>query len=198
MATKTTKLQAVNTILSNIGQAPTSTTESTNPQVQMAVRILDEVSNDVQTEGWAFNSESDYPFHPENKTSEIEIPFNVVRVDHPDVRCDVIIRQNKLYDRINHTYSFTEVQKLNVIWLFDWEDLPESAKQYILIRAANLFAMRATGSAEIAKYSEREEANARAALIEYECSQGDYSIFSDGTGTNPTRSYMPLNTIWRY
>ena len=61
------------------------------------------------------------------------------------------------------------------------EDLPEAAKNYILIRAANLFAMRATGSTEVAKYSEREEANARAALIQYECDQGDYSVFSKWT-----------------
>ena len=196
---KTTKLMAVNTLLSNIGQAPTITLDTTNPQVSMAERVLDEVSNDVQAEGWVFNTEPGYPFHPEQKTLHINIPTNVLRVDAPDgCLMDVVIRQNRLYDRIAHTDKWTCSQYLDVMWLLEWEDLPEAAKNYILIRAANLFAMRATGSTEVAKYSEREEANARAALIQYECDQGDYSVFSNGQGMNPLRTYMPLNTIWRY
>ena len=196
---KTTKLMAVNTLLSNIGQAPTITLDTTNPQVSMAERVLDEVSNDVQAEGWVFNTEPGYPFHPEQKTLHINIPTNVLRVDAPDgCLMDVVIRQNRLYDRIAHTDKWTCSQYLDVMWLLEWEDLPEAAKNYILIRAANLFAMRATGSTEVAKYSEREEANARAAMIQYECDQGDYSVFSNGQGMNPLRTYMPLNTIWRY
>ena len=196
---KTTKLMAVNTLLSNIGQAPTITLDTTNPQVSMAERVLDEVSNDVQAEGWVFNTEPGYPFHPEQKTLHINIPTNVLRVDAPDgCLMDVVIRQNRLYDRIAHTDKWTCSQYLDVMWLLEWEALPEAAKNYILIRAANLFAMRATGSTEVAKYSEREEANARAALIQYECDQGDYSVFSNGQGMNPLRTYMPLNTIWRY
>ena len=66
------------------------------------------------------------------------------------------------------------------------------------IRAANLFAMRMTGSAEVAKYSEREEAQARASLIEYECNQGDYNVFTDGTDVNPMRTYRPADSVWRY
>ena len=199
MATKTSKLKAVNTILSNIGQAPTNSLDIANPMVALAQNILDDVSTDVQSEGWTFNSEQQYPFTPDASTKEIAIPVNILQIDSPHpARLDVVVRQNKLYDRANHTYRWDESKKLNVVWLLEWEDLPEAAKQYISIRAANLFAMRATGSAEVAKYSEREEGSARAALIQYECEQGDYSIFSDGTGTNPTRSYMPLNTIWRY
>ena len=199
MASKTTKLQAVNTLLSNIGQAPSITLDTVNPQVNMAERVLDEVSNDVQAEGWVFNKEPGYPLHPTVPDSHITIPENIIRVDAPEgVLMDVVIRSGKLYDRVSHSYEWIRTQYLDVMWLLSWEDLPEAAKQYILIRAANLFAMRATGSTEVAKYSEREEASARAALIQYECDQGDYSIFSNGEGMNPTRSYMPLNTIHRY
>ena len=105
---KTTKLMAVNTLLSNIGQAPTITLDTTNPQVSMAERVLDEVSNDVQAEGWVFNTEPGYPFHPEQKTLHINIPTNVLRVDAPDgCLMDVVIRQNRLYDRIAHTDKWT-------------------------------------------------------------------------------------------
>lgn len=197
--TKTTKLQAVNTLLSNIGQAPTLTLDTTNPQVSMAERVLDGVSNDVQAEGWIFNSEPGYPFHPDAETYYINVPDSVLRLDAPrGTMLDVVIRNQRLYDRIVHTDKWRCTQYLDVVWNLSWEDVPEACRQYILIRAANLFAMRATGSTEVAKYSEREEANARAALMEYETQQGDYSIFSNGQGMNPLRSYQPLDTIWRY
>ena len=109
-----------------------------------------------------------------------------------------MIREGKLYDKLNHTFKWVKCQKLDVVWLFEFEDLPEAAKQYVQTRAANLFAMRATGSTEVARYSEREEANARATLIEYETQQGDYSIFSAGMDESPRRTYRPVDTIWRY
>ena len=111
---------------------------------------------------------------------------------------NVVIRGGKLYDRNDHSFKWDKTQYLTVTWLFDFDDLPEAAKQYITTRASNLFAMRATGSTEVAKYSEREEANARAALMEYECNQGDYSVFSDGSGVNPLRTFRPVSALWRY
>ena len=199
MASKQTKLAAVNVMLSNIGQAPTTTLDSTNPQVNLAELILDQVSSDVQSEGWVFNTEKDYPFTPDSTTNEIAIPTNVLQIDQPwGTDYSVVIRQNKLYDKLAHSYKWDKTQYLCVLWLFDFDDLPEAAKQYITTRAANLFAMRATGSTEIARYSEREEANARAALMEYETQQGDYSIFSAGMDENPLRSFRPVDTIWRY
>ena len=199
MASKRTKLDAVNTIISNIGQAPTTTLDTQNPQVNLAELVLDEVSNKVQAEGWVFNTEQDYPFNPDAVTGQIAVPENVLRIDQPwGTDYNVVIRDGKLYDRNAHSYTWTEQQCLNVTWLFDFEDLPEAAKEYIIIRAANLFAMRATGSTEIAKYSEREEGNARAALMNYECQQGDYNIFSEGADVNPLRTYRPITALWRY
>ena len=199
MASKQTKLNAVNILISNIGQAPTTTLQTTNPQVNLAELILDEVSSKVQTEGWVFNTERDYPFSPDSVTGEIIVPDNVLRIDQPwGTDYNVVIRCGKLYDRNEHSYVWDKKQYLNVTWLFDFEDLPEAAKEYITIRAANLFAMRATGSTEIAKYSQNEESIARAALMNYECQQGDYNVFSDGADVNPLRTYRPVSALWRY
>ena len=199
MASKTTKLQAVNQILSNIGQAPATTLNTTNPQVSLASDLIDQVSTDVQSEGWVFNTERNYPFTPDNNTGEIGIPANVLQIDCEwGTEYNVVIRSGKLYDRNAHSFKWDQKQHLKVTWLFDFEDLPEAAKQYITIRAANLFAMRMTGSTEVAKYSEREEMNARASLLEYECNQGDYNVFSNGSDVNPMRTYRPANAIWRY
>lgn len=197
MAFKLTKLQAVNNVLSNIGQSPVTTLDAINPAVQLAEGMIDEVSHALQSEKWSFNTEQDYEFTPENDGS-IQIPDNILSLDTvpwspliPD------IRNGKLYDKAAHTSVFTDPVYLEVTWFFDFEQLPEVFKQYITVRAANLFAARAVGSAEVVKYSEREEMMARAACMEYETRQGDYNVFNDIAGNTSERRYLPYDAIIR-
>ena len=101
-------------------------------------------------------------------------------------------------------YGKTKVKKKNegeqylkVVWYFEFEDIPEVFKQYITIRAANLFANRAVGYNEVVKYSEKEELAARAAVMEYETQQGDYNIFNDSAGGREFQTYLPYKAISR-
>lgn len=197
MTTKLTKLSSVNIILSNIGQAPVTVLDNDNPMISMASNIIDEVSNSVQSEGWSFNTELDYPFTP-TTDNRIVIPDNVLQIDTGYLsNANVVLRQGMLYDKRAHSYEFTTEQELNVVWLVEFEDMPEAFKQYITMRAANLFAGRAVGSAEQVKFGEREEAQARAAMMEYETQQGDYNMLGTADNRNiPT--YRPFNVSYRY
>ncbi len=197
MATKLTKLSAVNIILSNIGQAPVTTIDNDNPMVSMAANIIDEVSNSVQSEGWTFNKETHYPFNPD-VNGRIGIPPNVLQIDTGYLSDrNVVIREGFLYDKRAHSYEFTRDLELDVTWLVNFDDMPEVFKQYISIRAANLFAGRAVGSAEQVKFGEREEAQARAAMMEYETQQGDYNMLGTEDNRN-LRTYRPFNVTYRY
>ena len=69
MARKTTKIDAVNRILSNIGQSPVTVLDSGNPLVEMAELVLDEISSAVQSEGWMYNTEYAYPFTPDSNNN---------------------------------------------------------------------------------------------------------------------------------
>lgn len=200
---KLTKLSAVNIILSNIGQAPLTSLDTSNPLSSLAVQIIDEVTHALQSEGWIFNTEQDYPFTPDTN-KYIDIPDNILSLDktewsdiEPVIRRPPGAANPRLYDKRDHTYEFDDVQYLKVVWYFPFEDLPEVFKQYITIRSANLFANRAVGSNEVVKYSEREEANARAAIMEYETQQGDYNVFNDSAGGREFQTYLPYKTISR-
>jgi hypothetical protein len=197
MASKLTKLSAVNIVLSNIGMAPVTRVDNDNPMVVMAANLIDEVSRSVQTEGWVFNTERDYPFTP-SPNNEILVPDNVLELDSDEYQKDnLIIRSGKLYNKSTHSYKFTEQINLDVLWLFDYDDIPEAFKNYIAVRAANLFAGRAVGSAEQVKFGEREEATARAAMIDYETSQGDYNMLSN-TDLRNYNYYRPYMGVLRY
>ena len=197
MASKLTKLSAVNIVLSNIGMAPVNTVDNDNPMVSMASNIIDEVSLSLQTEGWVFNTENAYPFTPDPDGNVI-IPDNVLSLDSQYTLDDnPVIRQGKLYDKTTHSFKFEGKQELDVVWLFDFDDMPEAFKVYTTMRSANLFAGRAVGSAEQVKFGEREEAQARSAMIQYECEQGDYNMLGTVQGRN-YRTFRPIDASLRY
>jgi hypothetical protein len=117
--------------------------------------------------------------------------------------CSTSRRDGKLYNRTDHTYDFTDYEQdgkvsCDVVWVFDFEELPEAIKNYVIIRAANVFAGRAVGSKEAVKFGQQEETLARAGAIEYETQQGDYSIFGNQQGLNTYNSYRPRSTVYRY
>jgi hypothetical protein len=61
MTTVTSKLEAVNVMLTSIGESPVNTiTSSTTTDVSIAIQILDNVSREVQSVGWHFNSDTNY------------------------------------------------------------------------------------------------------------------------------------------
>ena len=198
MASKLNKLSAVNIVLSNIGQAPvTVIDDNDNPMVTMASNIIDEVTNSLQAEGWTFNTERGYPFTPDN-TGCIAVPDNVLQIDAGFFATnDIVQRQGKLYNKRTHTYKFEGKQELDVVWLVEFDDMPDAFKNYVAMRAANLFAGRSVGSAEAVKFGEREEAQARAAMIEYETQQGDYSMLGAADNIN-NQTYRPNFALIRY
>ena len=196
-----TELDAVNQILSSVGQAPVTTLDLQNPEVSIVLNTLREVNRQVQTEGWIFNTEREYELTPDSITNQIAYPYNLLQIDttrdtHYD-KYDVIRRDGKLYDRLNHTYTFTENIKADVVWYFDFTDVPPAIQTYIVARAARMCATKLIGDQEINKLLTEQEVYTRAAALEYECNQGDYSMFGFKNGHNYYTSYQPFQALMR-
>ena len=194
----TQELPAVNQILQSCGQAPVTTLDQTNPDVAIAYSTLTQVSQEVQAEGWSFNLELDYEFTPDTN-NEILIPNNILQIDPaPEYfELDVIRRSGKLYDKVKHTYTFTDVLKCDVKWLFDWVDLPIPIQDYIISRAAVIVSSRIVGDSTQYQMLGQKEAYNRAMALEYECNQGDYTFFGHPRGINSYISYQPYHALYR-
>lgn len=196
--TVTSKLDSVNIIISNIGQAPVTALDTGNPLTETAELVLDEISRTVQAAGWYFNTEYSYPLTPD-VNDEVLIPPNVLSMDFtPYSDVNVVQRGGKLYNRTDHTYKFTGQLELDIVWLEQFEDIPEAFIEYITIRAANVFAGRTVGSTEAVRFGQQEEALARAGAIEYDTQQGDYSMFSNRNNTTTYRSFRPVQALYRF
>jgi len=161
--TPTTFLEAVNSLLSALGSAPTDTLDSPNMEVILAQRILTEVSREIQTQGWAFNREIDYPLIP-NQAGEILLPRNCLKVEETDGDPFLVARGKRLYDAQRQTYRLRRSVKARLVMGLPYEELPEPFRRYVLIRSARIFTDRLLGSSALHAFSEADELVALSAL----------------------------------
>ena len=202
MATTTdtdTELSAVNSILGAIGQSPITTINYENPEISFIYNILTEVNKDVQNEGWHFNTEYHVKVTPDATTKHVVLPENTLRYDlrdSHDKNQDVVIRNGRLYDLVDHTDEFTTDLYLNVVTLYKFEDLPNPFQRYITYRAASRAATQLVSNAQLVQLLQQQEVQSRATCMEYECNQGDHNYFGFEHQTN-YRSYKPTAVLAR-
>lgn len=195
---KTTRLQAVNTMLSTIGEAPVNTlTGTVGVDVATAERVLDETSLEVQSMGWHFNTVPEVELTPDSSTKLITVAPNVVRIDvESSATHDLVLRGDTLFDRKNNTNQFDEsIKKVTVVTALDFQDMPQLARHYITIRAARIFQDRVVGSEKHHTFTLRDEMMALSKLKEYEMDTGDHSIFDNFTVSRALRREPPINEV---
>ena len=203
MATTTidtdTELSAVNSILGAIGQAPLTTLNFDNPEVAMIFNLLRDANVDTQAEGWHFNTEKHVKFTPD-ANGKIAIGNDILSMDLHDNqarRTSNLVRRNGfLYDKQDHTDVFTTDLDLDIVRLYLFEDLPIVFRRFITYRASRLAATQLVANQALVRLLGVQEQQARAALMEYECNQGDHSMlgFEEDTAY---QTYQPFKNLRR-
>ena len=148
----TTELDAVNTLLSVVGELPVTTLEGPlNSDALIARRTIQDVVVEFQNREWHFNTEEDFDLIPD-VNGEIIVAQSVRNIDvHPlqSLGIDVVLRGQRLYDRKNHTYTFDSPLKAKITHCFAFDDLPQSAKNYVVAWAAMKFQGKVLGVADL-------------------------------------------------
>ena len=193
----------------SVGESPVNTLTVQSPEVAIAQSTLRQVCREVQAEGWKFNTETQYPINLDSNNHCI-VPNNVLQIDLNHFKhlndFDVVKRSDngvmKLYDLIEHRFNFenTSENKLyvDVIWMIDFEDVPQVFKDYITQRAARIATNRMVNDANAAELMATDESLARALALEYDTNQADYNIFNDQEyRTNPASVYRPYQVLKR-
>jgi len=180
--TRTTELEAVNTILSTIGEAPLSTLTGSLPvDGTTAKNILNEISREVQSAGWHYNShyKVDLTRDADNK---VPVGTDVLRVElnnkYDKSSYDVVQRGSYLYNLAKNSETFDQDFTDNtLVYILDFSKLPEQARRYITIRSARVFHDRTLGANTIHKFSSEDEARSLAVMRQAEAHTGDHTIF---------------------
>lgn len=176
----TTKLDAINTMLSCIKHAPLNTLEGTKSSFAIsAEKLLESETIRTQLKGYDFNTEDNYPLNPD-VDGIIKIPDNVLKVQIPQIyKNQYIIRASKLYDKYNHTFKINHPLYVTIIFSIPFEDLPEVVQRYITMSAAFKFTKRELGSETASGYTQQDLLEAASDLLEHELDLGNYSLIPE-------------------
>ena len=207
MATTTidneTELSAVNSILGAIGHSPvTSITGNTNPEISFIYNLLRDSNVDVQNEGWHFNTERHVEYTPDDVTNKIAIGSNVLKLDVSEgwIRreYDVVNRNGYLYDKFDHTDDWSDVTTidLDVVYLYEFENIPSVFQRYITYRASRMAATQLVATPQLVQLLAQQETLARSSCQEYECNQGNHSMFGFEDDT-VYQTYQPHRNLRR-
>ena len=204
-----TELDAVNSILMSVGESPVNTLTVQSPEVAIAQKTLQQVCREVQAEGWVFNTEHEYPITLDS-SNHCVVPQNVLEIDLSHARhgdhFNVIRKKDngitKLYDKIEHRFNFESVNEsklyCDIVWMIDFEDLPQVFKDYITVRASRIASNRMVSDPNASELIGTDEQLARALAVEYDTRVADHNIFSNQEyRTNPASVYRPYQVINR-
>ena len=176
----TSKLDAVNTMLSSIGEAPVSSLSSGLIEAEIAESILNTIDREVQSMGWHFNTELNKSF-AQDTLGQILLPADILRAD-ATLKANapnLVQRGLKMYDRTNHTFVIGTAAALDVVVQLLFDDLPEVAKRYIVLRATRIFQDRVVGSNTLHDFQQRDEAEALVQLKDFDKAADDHNIFDN-------------------
>ena len=194
-----TELSAVNSILGAIGQAPLTTLNFDNPEVAIIYNLLRDANVDTQAEGWHFNTEKHVKFAID-ANGKIAIGNDILSMDLHDNQArrthDLVRRNGFIYDKQDHTDVFTADLELDVVRLYNFEDLPIVFRRYITYRASRVAATKLVANPQLVKLLAQQEALSRSSLMEYECNQADHSMlgFEEDTAY---QTYQPWRNLRR-
>lgn len=169
-----TELEAVNVLLTTIGEAPVNTLSGNQvTDVTIAKQVLNEVSREVQSQGWHFNTEPKVKLS-RNLDNEIAVPADTARIDSNEY--NVVIREGKLFDLDERKFTFESNIEADIVFYRDFEVLPDVAKKYITTRAARIYSDRMINSETMHRMLAKDEQSALIDLKEFEGDTGDYNM----------------------
>ena len=176
-----TELEAVNEMLNAIGEGQVSSLDTGNADVQQAVRLLRDHSRKLQKRGWWFNTEHEVTITPDG-SGYLNLPSNVLKVDPVEEdrwEQPWVQRGLKLYNTTDHTFVFTQPVKVELVVGLGWDELPQSARDYITAAAGLQFVDIEQANENRHSFTQQRVNDARLALETEEAEAGDYNMFRD-------------------
>lgn len=161
------ELSYVNKVLQAVGLGEVSTTTQTRTSTQ-ALAVLRREAQDMQAEGWYFNTDYDVEIAPIG--SEVAVPADALRIDPMDPSLDLVERNGKMFDKSTGggTYTITATHKYRVIRNITFSELPADAQDYAAARAAVRLQATLYGDRQQDAILRNEEMRARAKLFHTE------------------------------
>ena len=176
------KLDAVNDMLSAIGESEVNSLETRAVDARTALRVLDRTTKRVLQRGWSYNTEHRVELAV-TASGEVHLPANILKVDYLAVKTGqvkvIVQRGLRLYDRTNKTYRIDVPVYVDMVLELKFEELPETTRTYITARATRIFQAGYVGSAQVHEHIKEEERAAWVELLRAETEEADQTVFDN-------------------
>lgn len=187
------ELDAINQMLVSIGQSPVSTLTVTGlKDVSYARLMLHNTSREVQTAGWYFNTDEQYPLAAD-VNGKVDFPASALSCDPCDRSHNFVERDDagtrRFWDKDNHTFVIGKTIKVDIVWFFAFEKLPQAARAYIAHKAGRIFQAAGVGSQVLYNYTKEREQETLAELEREQARTSDANLFATNSPSN--------NIFWR-
>lgn len=130
------KLTVVNRMLATMGEKGLNSLADAHAFKADALDMLESVSRKVQTRAWWFNTEK-VTLTPSPIDDGIYLPTDCLSIRTTSAA--LVKRGNRIYNLDGGSYEFTTDQTINLIRLVEFEDLEETAADYISAMAVLQF-----------------------------------------------------------
>jgi len=124
-----TELEVVNSVLSVAGDNPVQSLNDEYQPVFIIKQMLNNISRDMQTKNYWFNTEYDVTLSPNTLTDKINLPFNILHFEPTDTR--YVARGLTVYDRVSRTSTITADITADICVMLEFDELPQVARKYI-------------------------------------------------------------------
>lgn len=178
----TTELDAVNAMLDTIGEQPIATLSDIEAaDAGTALRRLQQVSRAVQLKGWNWNTEEDVVVSP-NGEGFLVLPSNTLKVIPSDYEYKTLVQRGaRLYDPVGRTFTFDAPYRATLVVSLAFEEIPEAGRQYIMLKAAEVFQQGVLGSTTLDQFAKQAMSEALAQLSAAESQSGRHNVLLGGS-----------------
>lgn len=172
-------INAVNSILSSIGDAPVSSIEDPrNINVVNAIKTLKEVSREEQARGWEFNTVPSYTLNSDINEKRIKWSSSYLSVV-PTTGDRLIQREGYAFNFSKQTFTFNSDIKAEVVLELEVDELPEAFRSYVIAKCCFKFQTEFLGDPQLAQLHKLKVDETWANFMRYDLEMGGYSIMSN-------------------
>lgn len=177
-----TELEIVNSVLSAVGDSPVSSLNDSYQPVFIIKEMMNNISRDLQTKQYWFNTEYDMTLTPNTETNKIILPYNILNFLPCKTR--YVARGLTVYDRLNRTTTITDdiVATYTVMLAFD--SLPQQARKFIQAAARQQYNNEYFGEESLKRDLQQEFSEAKIELDRVHLDNEDINVFNSAKSYN--------------
>lgn len=177
-----TELEVVNSVLSVAGDNPVQSLDDEYQPVFIIKQMLNNISRDMQTRNYWFNTEYDVTLSPNTLTNKITLPFNILNFEPSDTK--YVARGLTVFDREARTSTVTEDVIADISIMLTFEELPQVARKYIQAMCKLQYNDEYQNEESIKRTLERDVNEAKINLDRTHMENEDINMLSSGRSTS--------------